>query len=333
MRTLASFAILLIPALVTAQPPAAPAPPPAAPPVPDSVLVTVNGHPIMKSTVDRAIKRFPAEQQEKARAEVIEYLIDTAVVDQYLGLMKVTVEEKEMTARIEEIRKELSKSGQTIEKLLQGLSMTEAEFRSQLGNDLRWEKFALQQATDAVLKGLFERSPDMFDGSSVRARHILLSPPAGDDKAAAAAIADLTQYRKLVETRAAEAVAKLPPTADAAAREQERTKAIDDTFSALAKEKSVCPSKRDGGDLNFFPRIGSLVEPFARAAFALKPWEMSQPVKTQFGYHLILVTARNAGKARPFEEVKEEVREVYCNQLRDAICAKYRPEAKIVHAK
>jgi peptidyl-prolyl cis-trans isomerase C len=76
-----------------------------------------------------------------------------------------------------------------------------------------------------------------------------------------------------------------------------------------------------------------MVEQFATAAFALKPYEMSGPVKTQFGYHLILCTGRMPGKSVKFEEVKEEVREAYCNQLRDAVVNRYRPAAKIVIAK
>lgn len=58
------------------------------------------------------------------------------------------------------------------------------------------------------------------------------------------------------------------------------------TFEALAKEFSKCPSGRDGGDLGSFGR-GQMVAPFEKAAFDLKPGEISGPVRTQFGYHLI----------------------------------------------
>ena len=73
-----------------------------------------------------------------------------------------------------------------------------------------------------------------------------------------------------------------------------------------------------------------MVEPFSRAAFALKPFEISEPVKTPFGYHLILVTDRKPGREVKFEEVKEMVKEHYCTGLHDSIVSEARQRSKIV---
>lgn len=63
----------------------------------------------------------------------------------------------------------------------------------------------------------------------------------------------------------------------------------DKTFAQLAKEKSEGPSGDKGGDLGFFSR-GDMVKPFERKAFEMDVGEVSEPVKTEFGWHLIKKT-------------------------------------------
>ena len=72
-----------------------------------------------------------------------------------------------------------------------------------------------------------------------------------------------------------------------------------------------------------------MVEPFAKAAFEMKVGDMSDVVATEFGYHLVLVTAKQPGKQPTFEQAKEAVRAVYAMRLRDAVIGQMKPNAKI----
>ncbi|TYQ16896.1 UNVERIFIED_CONTAM: peptidyl-prolyl cis-trans isomerase C [Acetivibrio alkalicellulosi] len=78
-------------------------------------------------------------------------------------------------------------------------------------------------------------------------------------------------------------------------------------FEDAAKEYSMCPSKEKGGDLGFFTR-GKMVPEFENAAFALSKDEVSkEPVKTQFGYHIIKRTGRRDEMPLSFEEVRNKL--------------------------
>jgi peptidyl-prolyl cis-trans isomerase C len=207
--------------------------------------------------------------------------------------------------------------------------LTEEELRVQVAADLRWENYLKTQATDKVLADLFKNHKDWFDGSQVRARHILVAVSAdADAKTRDAAKVKLAGLKKAIETKVAQEVAKIDPKADALARAEARLKAATDVFAASAKD-SDCPSSKNGGDLGSFPRTGAMVEPFAQAAFALQPGQMSDIVETQFGYHLILVTARVPGRELKFDDIKDEIRDVYADRLRSELLPQLRKTAKI----
>ena len=74
------------------------------------------------------------------------------------------------------------------------------------------------------------------------------------------------------------------------------------SFEEAANEYSSCPSKEQGGNLGSFTR-GRMVPEFEEAAFKLGVGVVSEPVKTQFGYHLIKVYDKKESAARPLEEV------------------------------
>lgn len=322
------------PAQPAVTPPAAAAPAapvaPASPAAPQAPAAMVNGQPIPEVAVQRSLKSVPPDKHAQVRPDVIDFLIDNALVEQYLVSQNVAVDAKDIDARLNEVKGQMSKDKLDYGKVLQDMMLSEPELKNVIAAEMRWEKFINTQATDAALRDLFAKNPDMFDGSMVRARHILLTPATNDAATVEQTKQQALALRKQIDDAVNAGLAKLPPTADALAREKERSRLLDEAFAAQAVKFSTCPSSKQGGDVNWFPRAGSMVEPFARTAFALKPYQLSEPVQSQFGVHLILPTDRKAGKAGvKFEDVKNDVKDIFAGRMRENLCTQLRARAKI----
>src|SRR5262249_51255818 len=136
--------------------------------------------------------------------------------------------------------------------------------------------------------------------------------------------------KRQIEEQVAQELARLPAQTDNLTREKKRVEVLEKTFAETAMKESTCPSKERGGDVEWFRRAGDMVEPFARTAFALKPYEMSDVINTEFGYHVILCVDQKQGKEVKFDDIKPFVLEVYQDRLREAIIAQVKPSAKIL---
>ena len=100
-------------------------------------------------------------------------------------------------------------------------------------------------------------------------------------------------------------------------------------FISLAKERSIGPSRKNGGDLGFFS-ADQMVPPFSKEAYALRKGETSdRPVQTQFGWHVIKVEDKRLAGARPFEELEPLIREQLITKAYEKIFQKFRKTAKI----
>ena len=129
------------------------------------------------------------------------------------------------------------------------------------------------QVTDEEIKAAYDsESAKVAQTERVRARHVLL----GTEKEATDILARLKAGEK---------------------------------FEDLAKKYSLDGSKDYGGDLGYFT-APEMVAEFSKAAFALKVGEVSQPVKTDFGWHVIRIEDRKTGAAQPFDQVKSAIRNV-----------------------
>lgn len=101
-------------------------------------------------------------------------------------------------------------------------------------------------------------------------------------------------------------------------------------FTELAKSKSKDPSAaQNGGDLGYFTE-GEMVKPFAEAAFAMKPGEVSEkPVQTQFGWHVIKVEDRRQAAPPTLEQATPALREHLAEEAAQKLVADVRSKAKV----
>lgn len=101
-------------------------------------------------------------------------------------------------------------------------------------------------------------------------------------------------------------------------------------FAKVAKEASKDPgSGAEGGDLGFFTK-DRMVPEFAEAAFAMKPGEVSAPVKSQFGWHVIKVEERRQKPAPTFDQVKDRIAQALAGKAQGEFLTQLRAGAKIV---
>ena len=117
-------------------------------------------------------------------------------------------------------------------------------------------------------------------------------------------------------------------TEEAAQAAAERAKAGED-FGELAKELSTGPSGPAGGDLGYFTQ-DRMVKEFADAAFALQPGEVSAPVQSQFGWHVIKVEDRREAPAPTMEEMEGELRNEIAQDVIQSTLEELRADAEIV---
>ncbi|MBP3911577.1 MAG: peptidylprolyl isomerase [Niameybacter sp.] len=99
------------------------------------------------------------------------------------------------------------------------------------------------------------------------------------------------------------------------------------SFEEAASKYSSCPSRERGGDLGEFGK-GQMVPEFENAVFNMKAGEVSAPIQTQFGYHIIKVASVNEGEDAKFEDVKDRVKQLVMSMKHNAVYTAKQAELK-----
>ena len=274
------------------------------------VVARVGEQPIYRAELDAALRRFghdrirSPEQRQRLEAETIEQLVDERLLKQRIAKEKIVADKEKVTALVQQMRSQLAERNIPLETFLSQSGRDEALLRSQIELEVALEKLVSPRVTKAALESLFADRRRELDGTRLRASHIVLRP-------------DLA--------RGADAVPEMIRKADAIRREI-LTGTI--TFEEAAKKYSAGPSRRQGGDVGYFPRQGPMDETFSREAFKLAKGDVSKPFVSPFGVHIVTITDIQPGNAS-FETVRPQLEKMLAQQAIREILASCRRETPV----
>lgn len=284
----------------------------------DGIAAVVNKSVVLRSEVETVLDQMmqsepvpPGGDVEMARAarraEILDTLITEKLLEDEVRKLRIDVTDAEVDRVVKGTMQEHGLDEDKLKLALQRQGLTLDEYQDGLKKQLTKMKIIQLkvknrvQVNDQDVKSSYAQRKTLDAGEfRVRARHILLLVPPGESG-------------RTQEQRAKEALARLQAGAD---------------FAALAKELSEDPgSKERGGDLGEFGR-GEMVPEFERAAYTAKVGKVVGPVRSPFGWHLILVTEQAALKAKPEEEALADIRKRLYEDEMEAQFRQYLEELK-----
>jgi len=248
---------------------------PAAAPV---LAATVDGEPIYVHEVERELELTLGDRPVDAaarpllQAAALEQLVRRQLILGWLQSTGQAASARDVDFELERLKRSLERQRQSLEEYCRRQKLDERQLRKALEWQLSWRHFLDKYLTEENLQRHFERHQRELDGTRLRVAHILLKvdPASGTDRLAEA-VARAEQIRQEIVTGTR-------------------------TFAQAAKEYSQAPSAADGGDLGFISRHEPMPEGFSRAAYRLQPQEVSRPVTSAVGVHLITCVEEQPGQ-------------------------------------
>jgi peptidyl-prolyl cis-trans isomerase C len=301
------------------------------------VAVTVDGFDITEEDIEEKIKprleqmaarnkqmppTFIEQLKTRLRKEALERMIIERLIDEQVKAAQIVVTEEDVNDHIKTMAAAEKMSMEDMKALIEASGQSFEQWRQQMQFEKR---LAYQELFESELDDkvniteenarahYFENQQRFEIPEQVKASHILIKPDTSDPN---------------VEPALAEAAAK--------AKAEDLLKQIKDgaDFAELAKAKSGCPSSARGGDLGFFSK-GQMVPAFEEATLALEVGQVSDIVKTRFGYHIIKVADRKEAGTKTFEQVKSDLMAMLTAEKQRELTEQYveslKVEANIVY--
>ncbi len=238
------------------------------------------------------LSQIQGEQREQLKKQLVQSMIVQRLLEQEIKKNPIEITQPQLDARIQQMEMELSMASQgritTIEDMQKQMGISKEELMKSIKQSLVLEalvrkEYQYEDATEADARSYYdENTSEFYQPEQVHARHILIKVTETDnDDAWMKAKKEITKVHKKT-------------TADGA------------DFAALAKEYSEDGSAPQGGDLGFFPR-NAMVPEFEKVAFELENGEVSEPFRSQFGWHIVKRVDYKQEGPIPFEDIKERL--------------------------
>lgn len=246
----------------------------------DSVIDEVD----VQRDLARLTRNTPVRTEDlpAIRKAVLEQLIKQELVLIRFRREQRLVGEREINDELSRRKKTLTDRGTSWEKHLEEMKADEESLRRQLLWQLSWATYLDHMLTDENLRRYFEKYRTKFDGTQLRVAHILFAVAENAPQEAwTSAIAKAADVRAEIDGKEL-------------------------TFADAARKYSQAPTAEKGGEIGLIGRQEPMPEPFSQAAFELKPKEISQPVVTTHGVHLIQCLEVMPG-TKTWQEVRDDL--------------------------
>lgn len=270
------------------------------------VLATVNGQSITHGEVEALVKMRLGNRPhsdlhaKKAREYALEHLIDRRVIYDFLIEKGYAPGKNRLQLEIDRSEEELKSAGQSLNEVLRERRMTMDHFRFEAAWRLGWQAYLEQRLTDDVLERFFNERRRRFDGTELRVAQL---------------------FQKTTPDH-------LEQTKRALAQIRTEVLAGDRNWDDAVSQHSVAPSKERQGEVGWIGFDGPMSPEFTRAAFELKAGEISKPVTSSFGVHLIRCLDVRVGTLG-FRDAYQSVRDAAMKERFRLLADHQRPQVTV----
>ncbi len=270
----------------------------------NDVAATVNGVKINIEEIDRAVKGLP--KYREMQNYVLENIIVSKLLFQECKKKGIKIEKSAVDAEFTEYVKLFPTGADVDAELKKIFNATKDEVKSEIEEKLTIKKYVDDRTdklklivSDAEAQAYFDAQPNVFNvPERTRPSHILLK----------CGPAESVETQEKVKKKILSIKKRLNDG---------------EYFADLAKQFSEHASKAKNGDIGFISKTSQLDKEFIKAAFALKVGEVSGPVKSIYGYHLITVTEKKAAMKLSFSETKDRIKQEILKQKKDSALKEY----------